>query len=122
MSAQTHDRWFITPATTNSEGTTVPKYANTDGVTGFSGNIVEPATVADFYPTLIQTYPDVGKWYIARLYGDGTTGYQALDTIGLNGDTRALADLATDVVPVLSAHFSHLDRTPSEWDDAFRIE
>jgi len=33
-----------------------------------------------------------------------------------------LGDLATDVVPVLSARFPDVDKTPSEWADAFRIE
>jgi len=122
MSAQQHDRWFLTPATTNSEGTTVPKYADTDGVTGFSGQTIDPATVADFYSSLTQTYPDVGQWYIARVYGDGNTGDQALDTIDQKQDTRTLADHATDVVPVLSAHFPALDKTPSEWAEAFRVE
>jgi hypothetical protein len=98
------------------------KYTDSDGVTGWSGQTIDPATVADFYPTLTQTYPDVRQWYIARLYGEGDTGYQALDTIGLNGDTRTLADHATDVAPVLSARFPDLDKTPDEWADAFRIE
>jgi len=122
MSAQQHDRWFLTPATTNSEGTTVPKYADTDGVTGFSGNVVEPATVSDFYPALTQTYPDISEWYIVRMYGKGDVGYQALNTIHTKGDTRTLADHATDVAPVLSARFPDRDRTPDEWADAFRIE
>jgi len=122
MSAQTHDRWFLTPATTNSGGTTVPKYADTDGVTGFSGNVVEPATVSDFYPALTQEFPDVEQWYIARVYGDGTTGDQALDSIDQKQDTQKLVDYPNDVPPVLSARFPDLDKTPSEWANAFRIE
>jgi hypothetical protein len=117
-----HDRWFLTPATTNSEGETVPKHADTDGVTGFSGNVVEPATVTDSYPTLTQAHPDISEWYVVRMYGKGDIGYQALNTIHAKGDTRTLAELATDVAPVLSAHFPALDKTPSEWADAFRVE
>jgi len=127
MSTQTHDRWFLTPAVTRSVGDSggdvlTAKYADADGVTGWSGQTIDPATVGVFYPTLTQTYPDVGQWYVVRLYGDETAGYQALDTIGLNGDTRTLADHATDVAPVLSARFPDLDKTPSEWADAFRVE
>jgi len=127
MSTQTHDRWFLTPAVRRSvddseDDVLTAKYTDADGVTGWSGQTIAPATVADFYPALTDAYPDMEQWYVARLYGDGTTGYQALDTIGLNGDTRTLADHATDVAPVLDSHFSALDKTPSEWADAFRVE
>jgi hypothetical protein len=127
MSTQTHDRWFLTPAVRlpvdDSGGDVLTaKYTDADGLTGWSGQTIDPATVADFYPALADTYPDVAQWYIARVYGDGNTGYQALDTIDQKQDARTLADHATDVAPVLSAHFSDLDRAPSEWADAFRIK
>lgn len=126
MSTQTHDRWFLTPAVTRSDDSgddvLTAKYTDVDGVTSWSGQTIDPATVDDSYPTLTQTHPDVAQWYIARLYGNGTTGYQALNTIHLKQDTRTLADHATDVVPVLSARFPDLDKTPSEWADAFRVE
>jgi len=127
MSTQTHDRWFLTPAVlrryddTGKEFVT-PKYADTAGVTSWSGETIDPATVTDFYPALTDAYPDVEGWYIVHMAGDGTTGYQTLDTIGLNQDTRTLADLATGAAPVLDSHFSALDKTPSEWANAFRVE
>jgi len=127
MSVQTHDQWFLTPAALRTYEDTgeeflTPKYADSAGVSSWSGETIAPATVTDFYPALTDTYPDVEGWYVVHMAGDGNTGNQALDTIGLNGDTRTLADLATDVAPVLDSHFSDLDRTPSEWADAFRIE
>jgi len=127
MSAQTHDRWFLMPAVRRSVDDSggdalTAKYTDADGVTGWSGQTIDPATVADFYPALTGGFPDVEQWYIARLYGDGTTGYQTLDQIHLKQDTRTLADHATDVAPVLSARFPDLDKTPSEWANAFRVE
>jgi len=101
---------------------TVPKYAEASGVVGFAGHLVDPTTVSDFYPSLTQSYPDVKQWYIARVYGNGNTGNQALDSIDQKQDTQKLIDYPNDVPPVLSARFPDLDKTPSEWADAFRIE
>jgi len=64
MSTQTHDRWFLTPAVTRSvddskDDVLTAKYTDADGITGWSGQTIDPATVADFYPALTDAHPDV---------------------------------------------------------------
>ena len=126
----TYDRWFLTPAKTFErtdnngdiiEEYTAPKYHETDGITGFSGNTTTPDVINDHYPALIQTHPDVSEWYIVRMYGEDSAGWSALNEIHTHGDTRTLADHANDVAPVLNGHFPDLERSGSEWAKSFKI-
>lgn len=125
-----YDRWFITPAEgferTGSDGNTVetvtrPKYSDTSGVAGFSGNTIEPSVVSTHYPALTQTYPDVESWYVVRMYGEDDSGFNALNEIHNKQDTRTLADHASDVAPVLNDHFPALDRSGSTWANSFVV-
>lgn len=120
----THNRWILTPATTppNDGSGNYPKYADTDGITGFSGTTVSPDVVDGHYPTLIQTYPDVGTWYVVRMYGDDTAGSEALDEIHNYQDTRSLSDPAEDLAPILSDQFPGLNRSAEQWASSFNVE
>lgn len=130
MSAtQTYDRWFLTPAVTvertdgngNTRSETVPKYSDTDGITGYSGAIIPPSTIEKHYPGFVDKYPDLAGVYIVRMYGVGSAGWDAINTIHTQGDTLTLADHANDVIPVLKEHFPDLDMPDSEWANAFRV-
>jgi hypothetical protein len=109
------------PAVTDQNGTKRPKYADADGITGFSGNTTTPDVVSDHYPALTQIHPDVDDWYIICCYGDGNVGYQALNEIAIKQDTRTLADHENDVAPVLNSHFPNLERSGQEWAESFKV-
>lgn len=100
-----YDRWFIVPAV-EVDGVLEPKYSDTDGIVGFSGNTFDPSVIekAGYYG-LIATYPDVKEWYIVRMYGEDNAGWNALNQIHVLGDTRTLADHQKDVAPIMRDRF-----------------
>jgi hypothetical protein len=118
-----YDRWFIVPQTGTGtpEDKYRPKYTDVSGISGFSGTPVDPTIVTDHYPALIQTYPNVPRWFIVRMYGDGNEGWDALNQIHNYYDTRTLADHAHDVAPILNAHFPNMDQTGEEWASSFSV-
>jgi hypothetical protein len=129
MSAGTiYDRWFISPVAEYQEadesGETVtykaPKYHDTEGIIGYSGVTISPATVSDHYPTLVQVYPDVSEWFIVRMHGEGISGWGAINAIHNYQDTRTLADHADDVAPVLNSHFPRLEWSGEKWADSIK--
>ena len=130
MSTQTHDRWYLTPAViteeTDENGNvlyiqTSPKYSDIDNIVGYAGATIPPSEISDSYAELVQTYPDVDPWYLVRMYGQGTAGEDAINTVSSKDDTRTLADHANAVVPILRRHCPSFDRSVSEWARGFRV-
>jgi hypothetical protein len=124
MSApQSYSRWYILPAVGgNADDGREPKYARGDDrLDAGSGTLVTPDTLTDHYPALTQTYPDVARWYLIRLFGTGTAGWEALNDISVKGDTRNLATNPGDVAAVLNQRLPGADRSAEEWARSFSV-
>lgn len=117
------DRWFVVPLKefeeTDSNGNvietyTAPKYSDTAGVEGFSGNI-------HFFDK--ETYaglPFVGKkMFVVRFYGDEA----ALDSVTSHGDAYGKQEYGlsdSEVAGYLNDRFDE-DRSFEEWLSDFGV-
>ena len=125
MSATTeYNRWYILPAVdvdTGAETETRPKYAHDEpDLDGYCGTLVGRDALAA-YAGLLQQFDQQDRWYIARVYATGNSGYQALNQLSASyQDTRTLATNAAFVGDVLSQRLG-LDRSAAEWEQSFRI-
>lgn len=116
-----YTRWFIVPATTDSDGRTVPKYLDADADLAYNGDTVSPDVVSTNYPALTQTNPDVSQWYIVQAHGRDNAAWQALNNVSVKGDTRNLATNISDVAAVLNARLPKLERSGEAWARSFRM-
>jgi hypothetical protein len=125
MATPQYQRFYILPAATATvagrEGT-VPAYVHADGrIAGFSAVEIEPAALEAHYPALLQTNSNVERWFVARVFADGDAGWQALNEISVQADTRNLAQRPGVVAAVLNARLD-LDRDAEQWAQSLRIQ
>ena len=126
MSNEIYHRWFICPAVEaeppdedapSSYGSLVPKYTDTDGIVGYSGQYVPPEIAENHHAGFVVQFPDVDPWCIVKMYGT----WDALNEIhAFYHDTDTLSDHGQDVAPVLNELLDQ-DRTGEEWDAMFYI-
>lgn len=111
------DSWFVVPAVTDADDTTGAKYADTSGVTGYSGNTVEAANINSSLGGLLNSNPGVATWYIVRFYGSQT----AINSIAGNPDTRRLSSSPDKVESILNNRVG-ASRGKADWNGIFRVD
>jgi len=108
-------RWFIVPMATNDGR--YPKYTDRDGLTGFSGKIVDfrSETWAD------TPYPFIGEQrYIVNVFGEDAV----LDAIANEPDAHTMATLGlrrVEVAGILNQRLGQ-ERSFNEWVSEFRVD
>lgn len=123
-SSQVYDRWFIVPVSMTSDpglDEVYPKYSDKPEIEGATGMTVSSSIVENHYPALTQRFPGVSEWFVGRYYGVGDSGWQALNQVHNNQDTRTLSDHAADVAPVLDDVLPGLDRSGVNLVNDFRV-